>query len=703
MLKSPPITKLFGLGLTLAFSLLNQGCKNAIKMNISKNNLAQEKSPYLLQHAQNPVHWQAWQNPVLEIAAQKNKLLLISIGYSSCHWCHVMEHESFEDSTVAALMNQHYVSIKVDREERPDIDEIYMTAAQLITGRGGWPLNIIALPDGRPVWAGTYVPKAQWKKVLTDLSTLYEQQPEKFEEYATKLTQGIKQTQLLPLAEGAPEFEPEALDALFKEWQPQLDAEEGGANRAPKFPMPGVLAYLMHYGVTQNNEAALKHVSLSLTKMAYGGIYDQIGGGFARYSTDSFWKVPHFEKMLYDNAQLIALYSQAYRHFKNPLFKRIATQSLAFLEREMQHSGGPFYSALDADSEGEEGKFYVWTEAELKSVIPTADWPLFKDYYQVGPASLWEGKHILLRKNSRTHYQKAFSLSAEELSAKIDRWQGLLLKHRAKRTRPGLDDKALTSWNGLMLTAYLEAYKSFGNQAHLEKAKQLAQWFTQAQSHSGGALYHCWKNGEAYQEGLIEDYAFAAQAFAGLFSLTGDATYLKQADSWLQFAQANFLDGASGLFYTQNQNGPALFAQSQVTTDNVIPSANAILAQTLFQLSHYLGNSNYRAQSQKMLHQVKNKFLRYGESYYQWGNLYLNFSNPFYEVAISGPAAFEKQQELEQHYLPQTLSLAATKPSSLPLLENRYSKGQTRIFVCEKGACQLPVMDTQKALHQIKK
>lgn len=669
---------------------------------MNKNNLAQEKSPYLLQHASNPVYWQPWRSTTLAYADENNKLIIISIGYSSCHWCHVMEHESFEDSSVAEVMNTNYVAIKVDREERPDIDDIYMSAAQLMTGRGGWPLNIIALPDGRPVWAGTYVHKGQWLQVLGQLAELYQKQPEKFEEYATKLTQGLKQNKVLPLVEGEPNFNRTHLDTLFTAWQTSLDNEEGGANRAPKFPMPGALGYLLHYGVTQNNQAALNHVKLSLQKMAYGGIYDQVGGGFARYSTDSFWKVPHFEKMLYDNAQLVSLYSQAYRQFKEPLYQTTVEQTLAFLEREMQDSTGPFYSALDADSDGEEGKFYVWSEAELEGLIPAEDWTLFKAYYQVGPKSLWEGKHILLRKHPRSHYQNTFGLSADTLAKKIDHWHKRLLEHRAKRNRPGLDDKALTSWNALMLTAYLEAYKSFGTARYLAKAKQLAEWFTSVQSLKDGGLYHCWKSGEPYQEGLLEDYAFSAQAFTLLFSLTGNEAYLNQAQDWVEYAQQNFADRASGLFYTQSRQSEALIAQAQETADNVIPSTNAIMAQTLFKLSHYLDKPAYKAQAEKMLLQVKERLLEYGESYYQWADLYLQLSAPFYEVALCGPAAFELQQELHQHYLPQMLSIAATQESDLPLLKNRFTPGETRLYVCQEGACQLPVLKVSEALRQMK-
>jgi uncharacterized protein YyaL (SSP411 family) len=692
---------LFSTPVLLLVLLLLHGCKNATNMSTHKNNLGQEKSPYLLQHANNPVHWQPWGNAALTDAASSNRLVIISIGYSSCHWCHVMEHESFEDTAVARVMNELYVSIKVDREERPDVDDIYMTAAQLISGRGGWPLNVIALPDGRPVWAATYLPKERWTQVLKEVSGLYQTEPEKFEEYATNLTRGIKQSQLLPLAEGEPNFKRSALDSLFNTWQANLDTEEGGANRAPKFPMPGALAYLMHYGVVNENPSALSHVELTLTKMAFGGIYDQVGGGFARYSTDSFWKVPHFEKMLYDNAQLVSLYSQAYRQFKNPLFKETVEQTLDFLERELQHPSEAFYSALDADSEGEEGKFYVWSLEELQALIAPEDWPLFKAFYTVNPKGYWEGNYILLRQIPNSFFEDTFGLSADALRDKQTAWQKTLLTARAKRERPGLDDKALTSWNALMLTGYVEAYRSFGEAAYLAKAEAIAAWIISAQSQKDGSLYHSFKDGDSYIDGLLEDYAFAAQAFTELFALSGKEVYLHQAATWVNYAQENFKDSASGLFYTRSSRGEQLIAKGQETADNVIPSANATLARTLFKLSHYLAKPTWKEQSEKMLHQVQDRFLQYGESYYHWGGLYLYLSAPFYEIAISGPNALEKLNSLNQNYLPQSLSLAHIEKSDLPLLQERFDAERTRIFVCQEGACQLPVEEIEKALAQM--
>lgn len=670
-------------------------------MSLNTNNLAEENSPYLLQHAQNPVHWQPWNQKVLNAAAKKGNLLIISIGYSSCHWCHVMEHESFEDTSVANIMNEHFTSIKVDREEQPDVDEVYMTAAQLMTGRGGWPLNVVALPDGRPVWAGTYVPKDQWKNLLTQLHEMYQKDSSKFEEYATQLTEGIVKSQLIELVDEQ-EFTREDAKLIFNNWKDNLDFEEGGAKRAPKFPLPGAQGFLLHFGHLYQNDSALEHVKLTLEKMAHGGIYDQVGGGFARYSTDALWKVPHFEKMLYDNAQLISLYSKAYQKFKKPLYREVVEESLKFIDREMTHQSGAFYSALDADSEGEEGKFYVWTQDELRALIPADDWPLFSDYYNINEKGYWEhGNYILLRDTADEFYQKAYSLSKSELEKKRANWQNILLTARNKRVRPGLDDKALTSWNALMITAYLDAYMAFGNAEYLAVAKKNARWILEKQSVNDKELRHSYRNGESYLQGLLEDYAFSAQAFIKLFEVTGNISYLKQAERWVEHVQQNFQDNKSGFFFTRSLKAKQLIAKSLETADNVIPSANSTMAHNLFRLSHYTGKTAYDKQARKMLSHVKSRTLNYGESYFNWADLMLHLTEPFYEIAISGSDAQEKHRGFMDLYLPQVLLIHSTSASDVPLLKGRYVEGKTLIYVCEKGACKRPVVDVKDALELI--
>lgn len=649
------------------------------------NALIDETSPYLLQHAHNPVDWQPWGKEAFEKAKAKNKLVIVSIGYSACHWCHVMEHQSFEDSAVAALMNEHYVSIKVDREERPDVDQVYMTAVQLMTRQGGWPLNVVTLPDGRPVWGGTYFPKENWMNALQQIADLYANDSSKMLEYAEKLTEGVRQAELVELNTNPLNYTSEDLDQLFWEWQTSFDTEDGGPNRAPKFPMPNNYEYLLAYGHLAGNEEALNHVKLTLKKMAFGGIYDQVGGGFARYSTDGEWRVPHFEKMLYDNAQLISLYSKAYQKFKDPLYAEIVSETIEWLDREMSGPDGEYYSALDADSEGEEGKFYVWTEEELRDNIPEKDWKGFTNYYDFKKGK-WEGHIILMRKpNSESDQAK--------------KWNKLLLEKRAERTRPGLDDKSLTSWNAMMITALADATHE-AYQKPLKRAQKTANWLLTHQAQKDGSLYHSYKKGKSSIEGLIEDYAFSIEAFLKLFEATFEEKYLRQAETWLDYSIENFKDTTTGLFYTRNLKSSQLIAKSLETADNVIPAANSVMAHNLYKLSYYLDNHSYQEQALHMLNQIdKERLTSYGESYSNWGQLLLKITYPHYEVAISGKEAQQKYLQMQQHFLPNVIWIASEQPSDLALLENRFVEGTTKIYVCQDKACKLPVEETEKALE----
>ncbi len=666
------------------------------------NALIDETSPYLLQHAHNPVNWLPWGDEAFEKAKKENKLVIISIGYSACHWCHVMEHQTFEDSAAAALMNEHFVCIKVDREERPDVDQVYMTAVQLMTRSGGWPLNVVTLADGRPVWGGAYFPKENWMDALKQVWEVYQNDPDKMLAYAENLTEGVRQSELVQLNTNKADFTKVDTDTIFKNWQSSFDNIEGGPNRAPKFPIPNNYEFLLKYGHLAGNADALHHVELTLEKMAYGGIYDQVGGGFARYSTDALWKAPHFEKMLYDNAQLISLYSKAWQKYKNPLYASIITETIDWLNREMSGPDGEYYSALDADSEGEEGKFYVWKKEELQAIIPKGDWEDFEMYYDL-KKGLWEhGNIILLR--SDFNPDKA---EKAEWNKKVNNWKALLLKERSKRVRPGLDDKSLTSWNAMMITGLVDASKvtplpPLKGGDYLSRAKKTAAWLLKNQSQKDGSLYHSYKKGKSSIEGLIEDYAFSMQAFLHLFEATGEEEYLKQANVWMQYAKTHFEDTATGLFYMRSLGSKQLIAKSLETVDNVIPASNSVMAENLFMLGHYLDNKNYHEQALHMLNQVnKERLLAYGESYSNWGQLLLRITYPHYEVAIAGKEAKEKYKQLRQHYLPNVVWIQTENESELPLLENRYVSGTTRIYVCQDKVCQLPVEEVDEALKFI--
>lgn len=670
-------------------------------MKLQENNLRHSSNPYLLQHAGNPVHWQSWNEEVLEAARRKNRLLIISIGYSSCHWCHVMEEECFEDEEVAAVMNRHYLSIKVDREEQPDVDEVYMTALQLMTQQGGWPLNIVALPDGRPVWGATYVPRDSWIKVLQQLAEMQQQQAETLEDYAQKLTRGIQQSSLVPMPEEKGSWSAAEEQTLLENWRAQWDEHYGGSRGAPKFPLPGSWRTLLHLATLQGDQEGLQQVKRSLEQMAYGGIYDHVGGGFARYATDSLWKVPHFEKMLYDNAQLISLYSEAYRQNPRPLYRRIAEECIAFVERELTGPEGQCYSAIDADSEGGEGRYYLWTEAELKSLISPEDWSIFAAVFQVNENGYWEdGCYILHRRESLASLAKRHGMTETRLSELCQQWLHRLHQQRQKRPRPQTDDKALTSWNALMIRAYVDAYRSWPKDHYLNQARQIAQWMENRMLDSNGQLYHSYRQQQARVTGLLEDYVGASSAWIDLYEITGEPRYLQQAQQWMQRVQQEFRD-RNGFYFSRSKEAPQLIARSQETSDLVLPSGNALAAQNLFRLSHHLGEPSYREQVRSMLSTLKSRLRDFPGGHYQWIQLLLWQEHPFYEVAITGPQALERQAELLPYYLPQSLLVASPQAQDTALLAGRHHAEHTRLFICQEGACQQPVTSVEEALGQM--
>jgi len=666
------------------------------------NHLINETSPYLLQHAHNPVDWYPWGDEALAKAKKENKLLLVSIGYSACHWCHVMEHESFEDDSVASVMNAHFVCIKVDREERPDIDQVYMTAVQLIKGQGGWPLNCFALHDGRPVYGGTYFPKQQWLQVLKSIADVYEKEPEKALEYAAQLTKGIHESEIIKTKQEDSVFTASVLKTMYENWSRRFDNKEGGPAKAPKFPLPNNYQFLLRYAHFTNDKNLLAHVNLTLQKMAFGGIYDQPGGGFARYSTDELWKVPHFEKMLYDNAQLVSLYSEAYQATHIPLYKETVEQTLEFIEREMLSDEGAFYSALDADSEGEEGKFYVWTKEELKQVLG-GDFDLLADYYNINNRGLWEHEHyILLRNSDDETFAQKHHISLDELKHKVDYTRKKLLEARNKRIRPGLDDKQLTSWNALMLKGYVDAYRVFGNAAYLKIALSNASFIINKQKRPDGGLWHNHKKGKSNINGFLEDYSFTIEAFIALYEATFDEQWLFQAKDLTDYVIKYFYNPENGMFFFNSSLDSALIARKTETMDNVIPASNSSLAKGLFYLGHYFAHKDYLNMSRQMLLNVKKDMPAYGSGYSNWAILMLHHISPFYEIAIAGEQAEEKRKELEEHYLPNKILSGSKAESRLPLLENKHVPGLTMIYVCRDNSCKLPVSNVKDAILQMK-
>lgn len=665
------------------------------------NALIHESSPYLLQHAHNPVDWYPWGEEALTKARKENKLLLVSVGYAACHWCHVMEHESFEDEEVAAYMNEHFVCVKVDREERPDVDQVYMNAAQLITGRGGWPLNCIAMPDGRPIYAGTYFQKEQWLNVLSQVYNFVTQYPDKAEQQANSLTKGVQTSEMVVLNEQEIDLHEEDLDLIFKNWKKRIDYEEGGHEGAPKFPMPVGFQYLLNYYDHSGNQDALRAVLVTLDKMAAGGIYDQIGGGFARYSTDDIWKAPHFEKMLYDNGQLVSLYASAYQLTKNPRYREIVEETLEFTKRELTSKDGGFYSSLDADSEGEEGKFYVWTMEELKAILGN-DAELVSAYYNATEKGNWEHKNnILLCSYNEEKLCKKFEISEEELAKKVAKAKVALMKARDKRIRPGLDDKVLTSWNGLMLKGYVDAYRCLGDKAYLETALTNAQFLLDEMKDEDHRLYRNFKNGKASINGFLDDYAFTASAFIALYQATFDEKWLKEARHLCRYAVEHFYDKQSGMFFYTSNLDPALIARKMEVSDNVIPAANSEMAKNLFVLGQYFYQETYLEMAGKMLNNVKEQTFRGNTYYANWDLLMLWLIQEPYQVAIVGKDYEAKRIELDEHYLPNAFLMGGATEGTLPLLENKLQKGSTTIYVCRDKACKLPTNEVKEALKQL--
>ncbi len=695
--------------LTTIIVALLIGCnyKTTTKMSKYTNSLIHETSPYLLQHAHNPVNWKAWNKETLELAKKENKLLIISIGYSSCHWCHVMEHESFENEEVAAVMNQYFINIKVDREERPDIDQVYMNAVQLMTGKGGWPLNCIALPDGRPIWGGTYFPKESWINALEQLNKMYTDKTEEVLEYAEKLTEGIKNSDLIVQNKEAINFSFENLKIAVTNWKQYMDENLGGRRGAPKFPMPNNYQFLLRYATQAKDKNILTYVNTSLTKMAYGGIYDQVGGGFSRYSVDKKWHVPHFEKMLYDNGQLVSLYSEAFQATKNPLYKNIVYQTLQFVERELMNNEGAFYSSLDADSlnsEGrlEEGAYYVWTKDELQKLLKS-DYELFSKYYNVNYYGYWENDtYVLIRKNEDSIIANNNSISIEELKNKVKKWQNILLTERNKRAKPRLDDKSLTSWNALMLKGFIDAYKVFNEPHFLDIANKNAAFIYTKQIQETGNLNHNYKNGISSINGYLEDYAAVIDAYISLYEVTFNEAWLTTAKQLTDYTFDHFFDLKKSMFYFTSTIDDSLITRKMEIEDNVIPASNSIMAINLFKLSHYYSNSYYLKVSQQMLHNVKDKTFKYGSGYSNWLLLMSNFVGEFYEIVISGKSAFEKLSKIHKKYIPNKILAGSIKDSNLPLLKGRYTNQETYIFVCENGTCKLPEINVQKAITKLK-
>jgi len=659
------------------------------------NQLIHEVSPYLLQHAYNPVDWHPWSDDIFTLAARENKPLLISIGYAACHWCHVMEKETFTQTEAALLMNSSFINIKVDREERPDIDQVYMVAVQMMRGQGGWPLNVFALPDGRPFFGGTYFPNSQWKDLLQQITAIWRSRPGELIRTAEEVSEGIA-TAFQPLNKTTNSPAQSSINEAVTRWKNNFDMAEGGMMKAPKFPMPSHHLFLLRYQQIFGDKDILDFIKLSLTKMASGGIYDHLGGGFARYSTDANWKVPHFEKMLYDNAQMLWLYSEAWQLTRTNKYKYVAYSTISFILNELSSDEGGFYSSLDADSEGEEGKYYVWTEREIDEALGE-DAAFFKQYYEVGNKGYWEDDKNILLTNSFTEGQDP---QAED-NIKLSACRHKLLTIRQKRPRPSLDDKIMTSWNAMTSAALIEAYKVFGEEEFLLAAARNLDLLL-AGLRAPGRLYHRYKNGKAGIPAFLEDYAWLIHALTS-FPLRMDDSYIRQAKLLVEEVIEKFYDPASGLFFFTSSEENVIISRKTEVEDNVIPSSNAVLARAIHHLGLLFSDSNLLEISSGMLAAMTVRLGEHLPYYSYWGISYLEHTQPFYTLVICGEKTEEIVRELSQSYLPGLLIEGSIQASNLPLFKDRFVEGKTLLYLCTATECLLPVETVPDVLRLIER
>ncbi len=683
-------------GSILIFLLTFAACKSSLQDEHAYTNaLINESSPYLLQHAHNPVNWYPWGEEALEKAQAEDKLLIISVGYAACHWCHVMEHESFEDTTVARIMNENFVSIKVDREERPDVDDVYMTACQLASQDGcGWPLNAIALPDGRPIWAGTYFPKKNWMEVLEYFINEKEKRGAQMEGYADQIMETIDKLGNIAAVDEVSAFATEDTDAFGTALLASLDPVKGGRKAIQKFPMPDNFQWLQQYTFFNGSEEASQVLQTTLNHMAAGGIYDQLRGGFARYSTDPDWLVPHFEKMLYDNAQLVSLYAAAYAQYGEERYREVVEETIGFVEAELTAPSKGFYSSLDADSEGEEGKFYVWRVSEVDSLLTEEEATLIKDYYQLTKSGNWEkGVNIL-------HYNPSREALAKPEAEMLATAKQKLLTVRDQRVRPGLDDKMLTAWNALMIKAYADAAAALQNPAYLETALQAAQFLMTNARREDGGLWRNHKDGKSSINAFLDDYAHTIQAFVRLYELTFDEQWLRTGEELADYVLEHFANEESNLFYYTSDLDPPLVSRRTEVQDNVISGSNSAFAEALWQLGLYLDKEEYSTRSDQMLSAVSGaeEFLSAPNFYANWGQLLLRKVFPPYEVAVVGDNWQPVNEALQANYLPNAVFLGGSSEGSLSLLKNKLVEGETFIYVCRNKICKLPVQSAEEAL-----
>ena len=680
-----------------------------MQTNREPNRLINESSPYLLQHAYNPVDWFAWGEEALQKAKNEDKPIIVSIGYSACHWCHVMEKESFEHGGIGKYMSENFVCVKVDREERPDVDQIYMDAVHAMGLNGGWPLNVFLMPDGRPFYGGTYFPPQNWAQLIQQILHAYHHNRQQIEESAEGFREALNESEIekygltLPIVEDVGNglsnlFSINQLETIYSTIEKKFDTEFGGVGSAPKFPMPSIYLFLLRYYQLTKNPSALTQLELTLTRMANGGIYDQLGGGFARYSVDGEWFAPHFEKMLYDNGQLVSLYAEAYSLTKKDLYKSVVYETIAFVKRELTSAEFGFYSALDADSEGIEGKFYAWTEKEFEEVFDNEEDRNFaKQYFNITHEGNWEHGFNILHTTLPTVENVGNGLEAN----RVKEWEQKLFKARESRVRPSLDDKILCGWNALMLKGLCDAYATLGESEFLELALKNARFIDEKMT-VNGKLFRNYKNGKPTIYAYLEDYALVIQAYIALYQVCFEEKWLSKANTLTQYVIQNFYDPTEEFFFYTDATSEKLIARKKEIFDNVISSSNSIMATNLYFLSILLDNRAYLRFAETMLakiHVLLQKEVRYLAN---WACLYTYFLKPTVEIAISGKEFKNFSQEIRKDYFPNKVIVGTESKSNLPLLEMRDAKlDKTLIYVCRNKTCLLPVSTVAEAWKQI--
>lgn len=664
------------------------------------NQLIHETSPYLLQHAHNPVNWYPWGEEALQKAEHENKPILVSIGYAACHWCHVMEKESFEDESTAALMNEKFVNIKIDREERPDLDHIYMDAVQAMDGSGGWPLNVFLTPGRKPFYGGTYFPprpaynRASWKDVLTGVSDAFENRRNEIEAQAENLTRHLEASNNFGIgqATGNTFLSKEELAGTAANVLQTADTVHGGFGRAPKFPQTFTIRFLLHNFYYTGNEHALKQACLSLDKMIDGGINDHLAGGFARYSTDDVWLVPHFEKMLYDNALLVIALSEAYQLTSNEKYRTAIDATLTFAERELLSSEGGFYSALDADSEGVEGKFYVWSKSEIASVLED-DAYVFNRYYNVTDKGNWEHTNILNVTLPLDEFARNNDLGVDELHGILERSKEKLLMHRSKRKRPLTDDKILLGWNAMMNTAYSKAFSATGNEKYRLLAVSNMKFLYEKFSHgTDGGFFHTYKNGTARYPAFLDDYSQLIHALIHLQEITGDPSYLEMLKTLIKWCFHHFSDDETGYFYFTNDQQDDVILRKKELYDGAVPSGNSLMAWNLYYSGVIFDNPDWRERAVKMVTGLKDVVKKYPGSFGIWAVLMQSLSKGIPEIAVIGGNLDSVLKEILRTFNPfRIVQSTPTATKDFPLLTGKPASSSTMIYLCKDYACQTPV------------